>query len=724
MPPLRSEIAAGVGTGGVVAAQALAHGMIAFAPLGPGTAGYGLAAALAASAAAGVAATLFAGSRPLIGTTTAAASLVTAGLLAAAQPATPAAGVLLAMLLALLAGVLMLALLAARLAPLATMIPAPVTLGMLNAIVVLVLLSQGPLALGQVPGGGWRADGLHPAALAVAALAVLLMRRPLPVRVLPAPVAAPALALAGAGLLHHLLAALGADMGPVVGTAPSLATLAEGLHSALAAADALPGPGALAALLLPAAASLAVLASVEGATAGAALRERTGRPARPARDLLACAAAMMAGGMAGGVPATGLSSATLTCHRLGGRGRLAMATRAGTAALVLLAAGPLVALLPYAALAGLLVGAVLPLFQWRALWPGTGPHRARRLGDALVVATVTATAAALGLVAAVAAGVVLAVAIFVVAMSRSAIRRSLRNPTGRSRLRRPAQDAARLREEGDRIALVELEGAIFFGSAERVVGEVARLRADGAELVILDLGRVTRIDMSGGLRLVELCRGSPGAVLLAPLRAGGRAALELDALGLRPRLPAGAAAASVAAALEAAEDRLLLPWRAAGGSVALDGAGALAALGLPEPARAPVLSRMEQCAFAPGAAILRQGEAADAAYLLLDGEVVVSIAAAPGGEPTRLAVLVPGVLFGEAALMDGGTRNADATARGPVRCLRLAAADAAALRRDAPEVAWQLLQAVARQLAANLAVANRTIGQLEGEDGNAPRRPG
>ncbi|MCC7284104.1 MAG: SLC26A/SulP transporter family protein [Acetobacteraceae bacterium] len=710
----RNEIAAGVGTGIVVSAQALTHGMIAFAPLGPAAAGFGLAAALAASVAAGLAATLFAASRPLIGTTTAATALVTAGMLAAAQPATAQAGVLLAMLLAVLAGALMLLLLAARLAPLATLIPAPVTVGMLNAIVVLVLLGQAPVAAGQPPGVGWQSDGLQPASLAVAGLAVLLMRRPVPL--LPAPVAA----LAGACALHHLLAALGVGLGPVVGAAPTLARLAEGLHSAVAAAGQLPPAGDLTALLLPAALPLAILASVEGATAGAALRERSGRPGRPGRDLLACATGMLAGGLAGGAPATGLSSATLTCHRLGGRGRLAMALRAGVTALVLIAAGPLVAPLPYAALAGLLAGAVLPLFQGRMLWPGGGPHRARHLSDALVVATVTVTGAVLGLVAAVAAGVALSMVIFVVAMSRATIRRTIQNPTGRSRMRRPAGDATLLRNQGGRIVLVELEGAIFFGSAERIVTHAGRLRTGGAEMVILDLGRVTRIDMSGGLRLLELCRGAPGALLLAPLHPGARALAELESLGLAARLPAGTGFPSIAAAVEVAEDRLLADSRGTAHGDAMDGSAALAALGLPGAVHADVLSRMTPCAFGTGAAILRQGEAADRAFLLLQGDVVISIADASGREPTRLAVLAPGVLFGEAALLGGGRRSADATARGDVRCLRLTAADAEALRRQAPVAAWHLLEAVARQLAANLAVANRTLDQLEGDDGIRP----
>jgi CRP-like cAMP-binding protein len=170
--------------------------------------------------------------------------------------------------------------------------------------------------------------------------------------------------------------------------------------------------------------------------------------------------------------------------------------------------------------------------------------------------------------------------------------------------------------------------------------------------------------------------------------------------------------------VEAAEERVLQARRGAAQGARFDGPGALGALGLPVALHAQVLARMAECRFAPGNVILLQDEPADAAYLLLEGEVEIRVPAAPGRSPTRLAVLVPGVLFGEAALTGGGRRSADAVARGTVRCLRLTAADAAALRQEAPEAAWRLLEATARQLAAHLAVANRSIDQLEGGEGH------
>jgi MFS superfamily sulfate permease-like transporter len=582
-----------------------------------------------------------------------------------------------------------------------------VTIGLGNAIVLLILAGQAPLALGLPPGVALGAVQVVPAALPVAALALGCMLWPVPG--LPAPL----VALVAAALLHHALAGAGAAVGPVVGQAPSLELLATGIAQADAASPALPDAGRLVLLLLPSALSLALLATLEALAAGAALREASGQRAEPRRDLRASAIGMLAGGALGGMPASSLTTPSMACWRWGGRGRTALVLRAAVALLVLVLGGSAVAQLPYAALAGVLPGAVLPLFKLRPMLPGAGAGLTRRVADALVVVTVIGAAAAFGLVAAVGLGVLLSVVIFTASMATSPVRCSTVNPVGRSRIRRPAAEEARLREAGDRIELVELEGPIFFGSAEGIVLHAEQARARGAEILILDLGCVTRIDLSGGRRLLEACRTAPGRILVAPLHPGSRAFAELQALGLLGALPAGVAMPDLPAAIEAAEELLLASRREARCTGTPTAAEALAALGLPTAAVPAILPLLEDRAFPAGSVILRQGEVADAAFLLLEGQVPISLPARAEHPATRLAVLAPGVIFGESALLGAGHRTADATARSDVRCLRLSKYAAETLRRTAPDAAWQLMAAVARQLTAHVVAANATIDRLE-----------
>jgi MFS superfamily sulfate permease-like transporter/CRP-like cAMP-binding protein len=702
MSPL-TEVRAGAHAGILAATQTLTHGMIAFAAFGAAGVAFGMAAGLAASALASLAIAALGASRPLIGNTSAALALVTAGLLGTAQPAGLGEAIAVAMLLAATAGLIMLVLAATGLARLAALVPTPVTQGLGNAIALLVILSLLPLLLGAAPGEAapWRAP--VPGAIAVAALALLLMLKPMPG--LPAPL----LALLVAGALHHLLAQGGIATGPVVGIAPVPQTLGSGVVAALTA----PAPSFDIERFLPTALSLALLATIESLTAVAALREVSGRRGDNDRDLRGAAVGMLGGAMAGGMPVAAMPLASILCWGAGGRGRLAQVARAAVPLVLLVLCGPLVAALPFAALAAVLCGAVLRLVQVPPSPLARAPGRARRAGDALVVLSVMVAAIAFGLVAAVGVGVLISILIFTAFMSASPIRRIVRNPIGRSRVRRaPVQERA-LREAGQAIALIELEGAIFFGSAERVLQRAEAECAAGATVLILDMSRVARIDLSGGRRLIEVCRVTPGRVLLAPLHPGSRARAELEALGLLQRLPAGAACADLPSAVEAAEALVLAeavldrPPPCGSPRAVLD------ALGLPPSAVAPLLALCTEQRFAAGTVILRQGEPADAAYVLISGEVMISLPGAGLRPATRLSVLAPGVVFGEAALLGQMRRSADATARRDVHCLRLDAIAAERLRIEAPSVAWHLMAIVARQLATHVSAANYTIDRLE-----------
>lgn len=128
---------------------------------------------------------------------------------------------------------------------------------------------------------------------------------------------------------------------------------------------------------------------------------------------------------------------------------------------------------------------------------------------------------------------------------------------------------------------------------------------------------------------------------------------------------------------------------------------------------AVLLPHMPEIAFQAGSPILRQGEPANAVYVLLEGQVIVSLPPTADRPATRLAVFAPGIIFGESALLGARQRTADATARQNVRCLCLTTDDWQTLRATEAIAAWTFMTAVARQLASNVAAANATIDRLE-----------
>jgi len=114
-----------------------------------------------------------------------------------------------------------------------------------------------------------------------------------------------------------------------------------------------------------------------------------------------------------------------------------------------------------------------------------------------LMAFVVAVGMFVNLVAAVGAGVALSVLVFVAEMSRSPIRRVRSGAAVRSAKRRPEQLDELLRSEGHRIAVIELEGTIFFGSCDSLAPRAEDLADEGAEFVLLDLKRVRAVDATG-----------------------------------------------------------------------------------------------------------------------------------------------------------------------------------------------------------------------------------
>ena len=87
-----------------------------------------------------------------------------------------------------------------------------------------------------------------------------------------------------------------------------------------------------------------------------------------------------------------------------------------------------------------------------------------------------------------------------------------------------------------------------------------------------------------------------------------------------------------------------------------------------EPAKLKLLAFMsERVAFDPGKRLMRQGDPADAAYLIIDGHAEV-IVETPAG-PVIVATLGPNELVGEMGILCDVPRNATVCAKRPPRRL-------------------------------------------------------
>ena len=72
--------------------------------------------------------------------------------------------------------------------------------------------------------------------------------------------------------------------------------------------------------------------------------------------------------------------------------------------------------------------------------------------------------------------------------------------------------------------------------------------------------------------------------------------------------------------------------------------------------------RLERHTLAAGEVLFREGEPGDRLYVLAQGSISIVARGLDGAPDRRLASYGPGVMFGEAAMLDGGGRSASAIA--------------------------------------------------------------
>jgi len=117
-----------------------------------------------------------------------------------------------------------------------------------------------------------------------------------------------------------------------------------------------------------------------------------------------------------------------------------------------------------------------------------------------------------------------------------------------------------------------------------------------------------------------------------------------------------------------------------------------AGLGAPDLER--IADRFQERNFPEGARVLEEGASGTSFFVIGDGNATVSV----GGE--LIATLGPGDYFGEMAVVDEGVRSASVTAATDLRSYFLTPWDFRPLVEEHPELAWKLLQNLARRLRA------------------------
>lgn len=312
-------------------------------------------------------------------------------------------------------------------------------------------------------------------------------------------------------------------------------------------------------------------------------------------------------------------------------------------------------------------------------------------------------------------GIVLAMLLFIRQLSRSPVRSRYSAAQRPSRRVHPVEVEAQLVPLRPAIAVIELEGALFFGNAEQI-SQAADTLPVGTALLVLDLRRVSTVDDTGAHVLAQLAprlQRRSARLLLAGVQSSWPLGQRLHLFGVDGH-DGQDWFADADLAVEAAEGLLLsvtaesnptTPVLPTAATAATAGINALFD-GLNADDIARVHKSMQAMTLAAGEVVFRQGDAADAVYLVVRGSVSILGPRSNGRPGPRYASLSPGTLFGEAAVLDGGGRSADAVADTETALLRLDQTALIALAQAEPELGTRLYRNMASYLARRLRIAS------------------
>ena len=729
---IRGDIVGGLVSAGAAIPLAMGFGMFAFVSLGDQYFANGALAGLMTALVVGVVSVMLGAKSPTLYaprvTTTFFLGILLYGLVHSDAPIVRSGGLplTLAVILAiiLLGGVFQLLFGLIRLGTLIKFTPHPVMAGFQNAAALLLFLVQ----IGNVFGFDrtmpfvqalQHVDQAKPLSILVAALAIvaMLQAKSLLPRVPPLLVGL----LAGSVVYYAMIfAGLAAQLGPVIGGAPST-ELTPPMFPRFAELAHHPGLGAIVPTIVGGALALALIASID-ALLCARLVAQPGDPRIDGdRLLVRLGAGNVVAACFGGITSGLNLGPSLVNRAFGGRTPFSVLINAAVILLTIALLFPLIAYLPRVALSAvIMVIAVQHIDRWtlhafRRVASGSTPYRRHLILELLVVVIVAALSVILDIVAAVFIGVAIAVLLFAVRMSRSIVRRSYRGSAVRSRKSRTVQQMAVLETAGSGILIVELQGALFFGTAETLAGEIAVQMQQKTNQVILDLRRVTEIDSTGAelLHQIDADLSAHGVTLaICVLQPSEPAAVLADAGvldGVTPERVFG----HVDGALEWAEERLLgSPGddSAAEQETPLERAGIFA--GLTSKELATIGRYLRRTEIDKGRTIFGQGEAGSELFIITRGTASAYLHQDRGAD-IRLTTFAPGTVFGEMAILDPGPRSASVIADDALVCFALSDEDFALLSSDAPKIAIKILANLSRALSRRLRQANRTIHQLE-----------
>ena len=705
--------------------SAIAFGVIIFSPLGGTYTAQGAVAGILGTIALGLVAAAFGGTNRLITAPCAPAAAVLSALAIelSQKNVAPESALLMLTLVGLMCGALQAAFGAVGLGRLIKYMPYPVVSGYLSGVGLIIIGSQVPKFLG-VPKGihfwealawpsMWSWHGMAVGAVTIA----VMVAAPKVTKAVPAAIlglAAGVLAYFALGLADRSLLTLAGNtlvVGPLSGPGGGFLEAIAGRWRGIGALN----PAELKVLITPALV-LAVLLSIDTLKTCVVLDALTRTRHNSNRELIGQGLGNLASTVIGGVPGAGTMGATLVNISSGAHTRLSGLIEGTLALVAFLILGKLIAWVPLAALAGILIVIGFRMFDRNSL------HLLRSrstLLDFVVIVAVVVVAVTVSLIAASGVGIGLAILLFIrEQISGSVVRRKTYGNQMFSKQVRLPQEMAILQKRGDRSAIFELQGSLFFGTTDQLYTALeAELKM--RTYVVLDMRRVQSVDVTAAhmLEQIEDMISERKGFLIFSHRPRGLARGQdmqryFDQVGLARPEERVRVFSELDEALEWVEDRILEEEHL---ERALEKPLELGEIelfkGREEQTLVALASCMEKRSFKAGERIFTCGDAGDELFLIRRGAVRIVLPLS-GKQGHHLATFTRGDFFGEMSFLDREPRSADAIAFTDTDFFVLSRGRFDTLANEHKMLAMKLLEGLARALAIRLRHVNVELRAL------------
>lgn len=404
-------------------------------------------------------------------------------------------------------------------------------------------------------------------------------------------------------------------------------------------------------------------------------------------------------GLAGGMvnfQQLGLSALN---HRSGARSRVPGLIGALIVFLVLVAGSDFIILIPKLIMGSVLVLLGLSfLYDWLYRTWFTLPKI-----DYLIVVVILLVIVTVGFLEGIGLGLLFAVVMFVVNYSRTDIvRYELSGKTYHSRVTRPSPESDYLFSKGAQIHIFELQGFIFFGTADkllhRIQTHIRDIPANLPTFVLLDFRRTPGIDSTALLsfqRLEQVVEETAVTIILTALSPTIKK--QFTTSGLLAKGSHFQEMANLDTAVEWCEDQLL---RDAGLlNVPPVGLSAQLAALLPDTTGIESLLQIANRLQIPaGTVLIKQGAPAYELYFIESGQVTAQLEQ-PGQSPVRLETMGYGQVVGELGFYSRQARTASVVADQDSVVYRLTRANLIQMETADPQAAAAFHHLIAQLLA-------------------------